>query len=398
MNDTQLSGSPGHARANILARYRILDSARETGFDELAALASDICETPIAVVNLISDDRQWFKAEVGLGVRSTPLQTSFCATAILEQDYMEVPDATRDPRFSCNPLVTENGLRFYAGALLKSAEGIAFGSLCVLDYRPRLLTDLQQRALKTLARQVVAQLELRLALFEREEINARLRASEAAEARAQLIADRERIARELHDTLLQSVQTLIWRCQLAVDGLAPEEPTRRSLEGAMDQAEQVIAEGRSRVMDLRSVQHQADVATLLADLVTRQAFDPGVAVSISTLGSSQPVTAAVAYEVYRIAGEAIFNIWRHSSASRVAIEVAFGPDLEVRFCDDGVGIDRDIAVSGISEHFGLLGMRERAATLGGELTIQRRPNGGTEVALKIPAAIAFDGRSDAVPK
>ena len=390
MSEAQISERPDGVRAKILARYRVLDTPRETGFDELAALASDICETPIAVVNLISDDRQFFKAEVGLGVRSTPLQTSFCATAILEQDYLEVPDATLDPRFSCNPIVTETGLRFYAGALLKSAEGVPFGSLCVLDYRPRLMTDVQRRALRTLARQVVAQLELRLALIEREEVNARLRASEVAEARAELMADRERIARELHDTLLQSVQTLIWRCHAAADGLPADEPTRRSLEDALEQAGQVVAEGRSRVMDLRSKQQRVDVVTLLADLVKQQGFDPEVAVSISAVGSSRPMTAAVAYEFYRIAGEAIFNIWRHSSACRVSIEVKFDPDMEVRFCDDGVGIDPDVAVNGARKHFGLLGMRERAANLGGELSIRPRPEGGTEVALKVPEAIAFE--------
>ena len=167
-------------RLAALARYRILDTPRESGFDDLAELASEICGTPIAVVNLIASDRQWFKAEVGLGVDSTPLDTSFCRTAILEEDFLLVPDATKDERFACNPLVTaERGLRFYAGALLKSPDGFAIGTLCVLDYEPRSLSDAQQSALRTLARQVVAQLELRLAVIERDETNSSLRASGA---------------------------------------------------------------------------------------------------------------------------------------------------------------------------------------------------------------------------
>ncbi|MES2289836.1 MAG: PAS domain S-box protein [Pseudomonadota bacterium] len=161
-------------RLAALARYDILDTPVERAFDEVAELAAQICETPIAVVNLIGEGRQFFKAEVGLGVRETPLETSFCAKAILEEDFLIVPDATRDPRFNCNPLVTgEAGLRFYAGALLKTAEGLPIGTLCVLDTRPRDLTLLQQQALKVLGRQVMAQLELRLALKTRGESEAR---------------------------------------------------------------------------------------------------------------------------------------------------------------------------------------------------------------------------------
>lgn len=161
-------------RLEALRRYEILDTPPEEAFDEVARLAARICDAPIAVVNLIDDGRQFFKAEVGLGVRSTPLETSFCATAILEEDFLVIPDATKDHRFNCNPLVTaENGLRFYAGALLKTAEGLPIGTLCVLDTRPRNLGDLERDALRTLANQVMAQLELRLALKTRADAEAR---------------------------------------------------------------------------------------------------------------------------------------------------------------------------------------------------------------------------------
>lgn len=155
-------------RLTALASYDILDTPTEPAFDEIAALVSRICDTPIAVVNLIGEGRQFFKAEVGLGVRSTPLETSFCATAILEEDFLLVPDATKDSRFDCNPLVTgETGLRFYAGALLKTEDGLPIGTLCVLDTRPRDLTDLQRDAIQVLARQIMAQLEARRALTAR---------------------------------------------------------------------------------------------------------------------------------------------------------------------------------------------------------------------------------------
>ncbi|GAA4780033.1 hypothetical protein GCM10023219_29910 [Stakelama sediminis] len=177
MADNLPDAVPGDTadRLAALARYRILDTPREKSFDDIAALAAQICETPIAVVNLIDKERQWFKAEVGLGIDGTPLETSFCVHALLEDDFLLVPDANKDARFACNPLVTgEPGLRFYAGALLKTTEGHAIGTLCVLDVLPRTLDDDQQTALRRLAGQVMAQLELRLALAERERINVEL--------------------------------------------------------------------------------------------------------------------------------------------------------------------------------------------------------------------------------
>ena len=177
-------------RVAALARYAVMDSPPEASFDELAALTAQLCDAPIAVVNLIGADRQFFKAEVGLGVRSTPLESSFCAKALLEEDLLVVPDLTRDDRFDCNPLVTgEPHIRAYAGALLKTEEGLAIGTLCVLDHRPRPFTALQQTTLAVLARQVMAQLDLRRAVADRDRRYDQLRASEE---RLQLILDSAR--------------------------------------------------------------------------------------------------------------------------------------------------------------------------------------------------------------
>ena len=169
-------------RLNALQAYGILDTEPEQAFDDIVRLASRICDAPIAVVNLIDEGRQWFKAETGLGVRETPLDTSFCAHALLQEDGMVIPDATRDARFEGNPLVTgEAGLRFYAGRLLKSADGHALGTLCVLDTQARSggLTPLQAETLDVLASQVMAQLELRRAISERQEGVIALAESEA---------------------------------------------------------------------------------------------------------------------------------------------------------------------------------------------------------------------------
>ena len=158
------------ARLCALDRYCLLDTPREQDFDEIAEAAAELCETPIAVVNLIGDGRQFFKAEVGLGVRETPLETSFCRQAILQQDFLYVPDTTQDPRFEGNPLVTgAPGLRFYAGALLKTEEGHPVGTVCVLDTKPHQLNETQRKGLMRLARQTMAQMELRRSLREQAE-------------------------------------------------------------------------------------------------------------------------------------------------------------------------------------------------------------------------------------
>ncbi len=150
------------ARLAALRAYDILDTPRESDFDEIVLLASRICDAPISVVNLIDEHRQWFKAETGLGVRETPLDTSLCAHVILENDFVEIPDTLADARMADNPLcLADPGLRFYAGALLKSPSGYPIGTLCVLDDRPRTLSGLQREALQVLANQVMTQLDLR---------------------------------------------------------------------------------------------------------------------------------------------------------------------------------------------------------------------------------------------
>ena len=156
-------------RLAALRRYQILDTDREKAFDDVVALVSAICEAPIAVVNFIDADRQWFKAEVGLGVRSTPLDTSLCSHVILEDSFVEIPDTLLDPRMRDNPLCAgEKGLRFYAGATLRTDDGLPLGTLCVLDNKPRRLTDVQRHAVSVLADQVMRQLDLRNALRNQE--------------------------------------------------------------------------------------------------------------------------------------------------------------------------------------------------------------------------------------
>ena len=150
-------------RLAALKQYAVLDTPPEPAFDDLVQLAAHICQTPIAVVVLVDDSRQWFKAKVGLEARETSRDVAFCAHTILNSsEVLQVRDASLDPRFFDNPLViSDPHIRFYAGVPLVTQCGLALGSLCVIDRRPQTLSVEQLNALRTLGRQVIAQLELR---------------------------------------------------------------------------------------------------------------------------------------------------------------------------------------------------------------------------------------------
>ena len=151
-------------RLAALMGFDILDTPPETEFDDLTLLAARICEAPIAFISLVDLGRQWFKSRVGIEAAEMPREIAFCSYAILDEDVMEVQDAAADPRFADNPLVTGAlGIRFYAGMPLISANGSCMGTLAVADRVPRALNPLQRDALRTLGRQVVRQMELRIA-------------------------------------------------------------------------------------------------------------------------------------------------------------------------------------------------------------------------------------------
>jgi PAS domain S-box-containing protein len=155
------------ARLDALRDLEILDTAPEPEFDDLALIASQICGTPISLITLVDRDRQWFKSKIGIEAKETSRDVAFCSHAILQRGLFVVSDVMDDPRFSANPLVTADPkIRFYAGAPIRTSDGHAVGTLCVLDRTPRKLTGEQENALRALARQVEAQLELRRRLLQ----------------------------------------------------------------------------------------------------------------------------------------------------------------------------------------------------------------------------------------
>ena len=149
-------------RLETLRSYAMLDTSNEEEFDDLVVLAAQICQTPIALISLVDEDRQWFKAAFGLDLKETSREISFCDHALRQTGVFVVPDATLHPDFSNNPLVVgEPKIRFYAGAPLVAPDGQPLGTLCVIDREARALTKAQERALSVLSRHVMAQFELR---------------------------------------------------------------------------------------------------------------------------------------------------------------------------------------------------------------------------------------------
>ena len=181
-------GSSDAARIAALDDLAILDTEPEVGFDDIVLLASEMCGTPVALVSLVAENRQWFKARVGFPACETPLSQSVCSLALRQGGTFTIPDLALDERTKGSPLVAGHPfIRFYAGAPLRTREGVPIGMLCVIDTEPRPagLSEVQTRGLEALARQVEAQLELRRLLAERAGAAAERLAMEAARKRHQ---------------------------------------------------------------------------------------------------------------------------------------------------------------------------------------------------------------------
>ena len=194
MGVPMMSNNDG-ARVDALQKYAILDSEPEQAFDDLTLLASYVCKTPIALISLVDEDRQWFKAKVGISATETSRDIAFCSTAIQQSDVFVVPDALQDERFRTNPLVvSEPNIRFYAGAPLINEDGYALGTLCAIDRTPRILGADQEAALKALSRLVLMQMEFRRNL---------LLLKEALSDRTREEHERERELKKVQDTLMR---------------------------------------------------------------------------------------------------------------------------------------------------------------------------------------------------
>ena len=211
------------------------------------------------------------------------------------------------------------------------------------------------------------------------------------------VSERTRIARELHDSLLQGFQGLMFRLQ-AVRQLLPERPgdAAKFLDSAMQVGDQAIGEGRDAVQNLRSSTfEEGDLATVLgalgAELAVGMESQATPEYRVIVEGQPRELRPAVRDDIYRIAREAVRNAYQHANARHIETEVAFGDaDLSIRVRDDGIGVDSTVLARGQrAGHWGLPGIRERSDSIGGRLNVWSEANAGTEVELRISAAIAY---------
>jgi len=371
------------ARLAAVRRYDILDTPFETAFDRITLLAARLFNVPIAIVSIVDNDRVWFKSRQGIDFGQVERLPGLCASAILTNDPLILTDASVDPISLAHPIVAgEHGLHFYAGAPLTTADGHNVGAICVMDKNPREFSDEDAATLQQLAEIVIHELELRIATRtvvdeERESraLESARRALEAAEH------ERTRWARELHDETLQNLGALH---MLLVSGLADPEVLDATVNEAADLVQDEVVKLRHLIAELRpAVLDQAGLEAALESLSHKLSVIDGLEVElnleISELGhrlNSQDESM-----LYRAVQEALANVAKHSEARRVEVTVrARERAIEAIIRDDGVGFEAEVPSSG----FGLLGMRERALLVGGELDVQTAPGAGTSVRFLMP--------------
>ena len=270
-------------RLAALRRYGVLDSPPEAGFDDLVGLAAQICGTPIALITLVDEQRQWFKARIGFDLSEAPRTVAFCAHALHGTDLFTVPDTALDDRFADNPLVIgEPHIRFYAGAPLLTPEGQALGTLCVIDRQPRQLTAEQQLALRVLGRQAVALLEQRRLAQELAALQERTAPPDGPQVPTRGSG--------------RSVAIMFWITLFALMLIALN--SGRSLLDAQSlatqrlQVRQLLLESKDLLLALQSTEIGQRNYLLRADQASVQAYDAGVAEVGQRLASIERLSLA----------------------------------------------------------------------------------------------------------
>jgi len=223
------------------------------------------------------------------------------------------------------------------------------------------------------------------------EIESRKQEEEQVRQENVRLEERTRIAQELHDTLLQSFNAATLKLWAAMAGLPSDSPLKPKIDPILDLMEHGIAEGRTAIQGLRSSDSgTTDLVAALSGVRREFVVPPDMAFRLSVVGSQKPIQVPIGQELYRIGKEALVNAFRHSRARRVDLELEYtDSNLTMRVCDNGCGIDPLVLEKGPDGHWGLAGMRERAARLGGQLSITSAATAGTEIRLSIPGNVAF---------
>ncbi len=354
-----------------LRGYGVLDSASDDDFTDFVAIASDICNAPIAAINLIDSDRHWTLSGIDYGSRELPLDHSICAQAISQSQVFVIPDLSSDDRFRKNPLVAgEPRLRFYAGAVLETPAGLPLGTICVLDRKPRPegLSDRQKFTLKALSRQIVTQFELRRATRDLNDGNAarnRLQAS---------LNEKDALLKEVHHRVKNNLQLISSLLNLQASRIT--DPATASL----------FVDSRNRVRSMALVHENLYRAGSFAGIAIKQhilslcthlrrAYGTS---GIDVVADSDDITLDLdrAISCGLIINELVSNAFKHafvggaSGLIRVTFRRRTGGSCELTVADDGVGMAGRIDIVE-AQSLGLQLVRDLVEQLGGRITIER---------------------------
>lgn len=370
----ELRLSEERLRLNELWAYDVVDTTPDPRFDEIVSLAASICRAPMAAITFVEADRLWLKSRIGLTQDEMQRDGSFCDSVVSRRAPLAVQDAQATASFRDLDIVRcAGGVRAYLGCPIESPAGAVLGTLCVLDREPRDWTDLEQESLRVLTAQVLARLNLRRAYSQLMQLWDERRVLEAR-ATAGRQEDRRRLAAELHDGLGQDL-TGISLLLKTVRGHTDDPRARDELRRIEQLTRSAIETCR------RLARGQGAFGFIHASL--RESLEHYIAAVNETSGIHcdlewpQPLALSdrtVAYNLYRIAQEAVTNALRHSGGPRVVVRVRGQDDrvvLEVE--DDGQGL---VARAGTDHGVGLETMRYRASTIGARLEmLPRAPHG-----------------------
>lgn len=387
------------ARISELHRYAILDTPAETAFDDLTKLAAYVCGTPISLVSLVDTGRIWFKSKVGLAASEIPRIDGFCSSAILTDKLLIVPDAAADERLAMHPLVTSDPkVRFYAGSPLITPRGHRVGTLCVIDTIPRYLNAEQTDALRSLARTVVTQLELRHSvkghgeaqellsgLQARTERQVEQRTEQLASANeslqrlsVQLIKardeERRRIARELHDSTGQVLAAL----SMTLNKMRKDSSVV-NLEKFTECVE-MIDSATAEIRNLSYLLHpplmdEVGLASAVEEYAQGFAKRSGLSINVEVSPELGRLDENREIALFRIIQEALGNIHRHSGSLTATVKIfCLERDAVLEIRDHGRGMPSN---SGDEMSFGvgIISMQERLREFGGSLRIESNQEG-----------------------
>ena len=329
-------------RIKLLKSYSILDTLPESDYDNLTALASHICETPIALITFIEDDRQWFKSRQGVNIAEMPREISFCAHAINDPNALfEINDARNDPRFFDNPLVTgAENIIFYAGVPIKNLDGLPLGTICVIDHKPKILTEEQKVALQALADQTMKLLELRLNKIELEKTLVALKKKNDDLERFAHIAAHDLKSPLANISGLSDFFIEIYGDSIDQEAIEVITLIKSSSVKLKEMIDDLLLYSKSNLSDKENC-NEVFISDLEKDFSNLYIFKDNCIITFKSAVNSIYVNKG-AFE--QILNNLVTNAIKYSDTEKIQIEIVITEDLDfymVTVTDNGIGISKE---------------------------------------------------------